>query len=612
MNRILVRRHTAMVCFFAAYVYICQILPLTWGRPLTLDMINHTWMVEYYSNFFKNHWIFPGTFDTEQVFGNPMPIFYGVFFYPVLSLIAIATGADLAVRLSAGAVLFAPLITISYLVNSSGIRWKTSLLISCVVNASVYQMTNIYQRGALAEFFALQFLIIGISITLYGLRCLHKKYASIVLLGFSFITLALGTHPITVYSCAIFLVPLSVMSIPVLLAKLPRRNCYAAFGGATICLVAIMPWVVVVWTNQHDLQISVSAALNTLFFFPTSIDSFWGRMGYFYFDTRVAIDGIAKTSTPFLDAPYSLPMALILMLVLLKRFSRRISELSLIVVPSLIVIFALLYAGYPSERLTTPGGFAGSVVASASDGFIYRLLLPLQFAYRLAGAWFVSIAFALFLSLLCVPGRGSYFNQGFFRRAVLLSSILSAFAMTQKLYVTNLGFRIFPGLSIPGPQSEPSWTALVMDRTSYLSIVANSQKYPFSFQTQVSYSTPGELPLSSPSSPSDVYLQVLKWGDQPPVYSPVDFVLRTNVAPAPTNKIMIDGVQASATGLSSTGTLDFSVTAGTHEVTVERVGRRFDLIQASIFLMLGMFIFALIGFCAPTLRPNWPRGLFKK
>jgi hypothetical protein len=80
----------ALVIAFASV--ILQVAPPFWSRPFFVDWINHVLMAEYYSGYFKEHYNFPTTIDAAQAFGNLVPSFYGVFFYPLLALLSLATG----------------------------------------------------------------------------------------------------------------------------------------------------------------------------------------------------------------------------------------------------------------------------------------------------------------------------------------------------------------------------------------------------------------------------------------------------------------------------------------------------------------------------------------
>lgn len=108
--------------------------------------------MEYYSGYFKEYFNFPTTIDAAQAFGNPVPSFYGVFFYPLLSLLGLATGPDSAVRIFCGATL----LTFAVIFRSMTKNWSISILFSVTTNTSAYQLTNLYSMSALTEFAAHQ------------------------------------------------------------------------------------------------------------------------------------------------------------------------------------------------------------------------------------------------------------------------------------------------------------------------------------------------------------------------------------------------------------------------------------------------------------------------
>lgn len=150
-------------------VMLCmQLCPLIWMRPFYVDWTNHIWLIKYYSEYLHSYYQWSETINTDAFFGNPMPVFYGIFFYPLVSLIACLTDADFAARLFISGLFTVSIVSTCLAVWSITSNVTYALSIATLTNSSVYQLTNVYSRSALTEFTATELLITGLSITALG------------------------------------------------------------------------------------------------------------------------------------------------------------------------------------------------------------------------------------------------------------------------------------------------------------------------------------------------------------------------------------------------------------------------------------------------------------
>src|SRR6187401_1922000 len=61
----------------------------------------HVQSIGYQSEYLRHHHKFPGTLNTDAIVGMHYPVFYAIAFHPSAAVLALAMGADWAVRLVA-------------------------------------------------------------------------------------------------------------------------------------------------------------------------------------------------------------------------------------------------------------------------------------------------------------------------------------------------------------------------------------------------------------------------------------------------------------------------------------------------------------------------------
>ncbi|MGH7997708.1 MAG: hypothetical protein ACREFX_15285, partial [Opitutaceae bacterium] len=146
--------------FGAAAVAIAA--PMAWlfdlhGR-FYFDWDHSMWLVGYVGEYWRVHGALPMVLNSGSGVGSPLPIFYGFLLYPLLAPLAAWLGAALAVRIGIAALL---LLQFHALVSAGRKVWGRSPLVfatACTVLWSVYEMTDLYNRSDLPEYFATGFL----------------------------------------------------------------------------------------------------------------------------------------------------------------------------------------------------------------------------------------------------------------------------------------------------------------------------------------------------------------------------------------------------------------------------------------------------------------------
>jgi hypothetical protein len=587
----------------AVLLLLFQILPLFWNRPFYVDWVNHVWTIQYYSDYLRQHGSFPTTIDVTQGFGSSLPMFYGVFFYPLLSVFSVATGsADLAVRILCGALLVAPLVSFVILFRNLSNEFSLAFLLAISVNASVYQLTNLYARSALTEFVAFQLLLFGISLVFFGLATKSRLGRSAICLGVACGTLSLGSHPITFYTFSIFIAPLLILGyLSIKRVVLTGQLLWTALWVACAVFI-LLPWGFNTIMYHGDL--AVTAKTNVLRFFPASIDSLWGRIGLFYLDVRVVAEGIDAVSTPFLDAPFALGLAVILLVIFIKVVFLNKRELVTLVVPSLLVISAIVWSVIPPHA--SIGSSPDYVFATWENGFIYRVLSPIQFVYRLTNTF----AACVIVALLCgLAAMGRLSNSTPMLRhwstivVAYISAVFSVALVGQKLLVTYVEFVTYPEyrLRTVATSSLPkdSDRVLLMTRSKYDNVVRNTASYPVTFYGQRDYTMPQMYQFVTQEEVKDreiVDFRATEYGREISLSCEQACIVRTNIVPSKFHRVLIDGADPSYIKLWNDENVTFPADRGLHVIKIIRSGQLGQYVTASIWIMLGWFAVSCIVF----------------
>jgi hypothetical protein len=365
------------------------------GSDFYVDWSNHQWAIGYTGEFFRRHLAMPGAFNTAEVAGLPVPVFYGSLFYPAMGFLARWSSPELAIRIAAIALYAMQFHLVSRALAATGAPRRIALGLACLAVWAIYPLTNLYNRGALTEFFATGLLTCALA--LLALLCLadtaaqRRRRASGFLLA---LTLAAGTHPIT----ALLGVPMfaALGGVFWYLVRSDRARVRAILAALApwlaLAALCVAPWLYA--TASYGGQLAIRRTAPDVVFFPGAIDAWSTRFWPLPLDPRV-VPG-AAVSTPYLDAQVNL--ALLIALGVLAAMALAATRGSAARRPLVVALAA------------TGALFAGSTALSLIPA-TYRALpavaLTIQFAYRavtyqnlalLAGALAIAVA---------VPGLGA-------------------------------------------------------------------------------------------------------------------------------------------------------------------------------------------------------------
>jgi hypothetical protein len=389
------------------FIYPHGTFNIEWGDSL--------WFIAYDRAYIASHFAFPAALNFAGHVGVPRPIFYGPLLYPILGLLAVPLGASGAVRVLAAAIWLLQFALIFRLCRAIGRSSIEALAAAALVSWSVYSLTNLYNRGALAEFYGTGFLLCAIAAKGASFYESNRwRHIGFVLLSAICAAMAFGSHGPTALVGGTVLILLAASTVlleaftfsPSDIAatakqseELPQsskdgrpklfpeyrlkrstgaaaflRHLATKFFLGIIIFLILSPWISAALRFSGHLNIQEDATE-----FPTphhwhpiaSNDSLWARFKPLPVTDQ---DSVVDRNTPYLDANWNCPLAILAAwnaaLISSRRLNRnRIDRRYLqLVVWSSIGSAALL---------------ALSVSSTLQNALPYRIPATVQFPYRL-------------------------------------------------------------------------------------------------------------------------------------------------------------------------------------------------------------------------------------
>ncbi|MGI2035361.1 hypothetical protein ACRQ1B_23530 [Rhizobium panacihumi] len=562
------------------FLIIMQVTPLFWGASFAIDWTNHVWIIGYYTQYLAQNGWFPNTMDIIQNFGEPMPIFYGVFFYPIMSLIALLTGAEYAVRFTAAALFILPAVAYCLFFARLTQNLTAAVLLSLLVNASVYQLTNIYTRSAITEFFACQFLLLAIPFIAYGCISRTKLGVSALVFGFCLATLSLGSHPITFYTFTLFSIPLLVVLFPALAKVIDRKQILYAGALTAIVITVLLPWVVATLKYKDDLTINtIMKSSGILIYFPYSIDSFRGRLGLFYTDPRVIAQGLQNVSTPFLDAPFPIVSAIAACYLAYKLHVSR-KKYAIYYITALLIILVLFILCVVPPDIPYDIERPDELRVTALDSPVAKIMHPIQFIYRLAGTFTLIIAMLLVCGVALRAKDES--RPSYNIRFLAVCTAISMLCIMQKCATTYDQYVGYPHINMTMEDQ-------VARQADYLTQTSNFEQYPATFYGAGAYSMPLINTMADDAALKDrdrIYFNFTEWNAPQTVRCDKSCALITNIASSKFTKVVLRGQAQAKVMTLYNGNLVFIAEPGLHSVEIQHQGRMLLFIQVSIALVI--------------------------
>lgn len=297
------------------------------------------------ANALRNSAQFSDVWTVSEHTGVTYPLFYGTWLFRMIGLFTLCFGTTLALRIFILVVVCAHFLHVN--VRLRALRFETipATVLSTLFVFSTYQLTNLFNRGAIAEFTAM-LLLSSVWLETFYILQLPSAKERLTRYPFAFLLFALllGSHAITAFYGILF-------SLLTLFPRWIKHREDRKLGVLLIALVLLMngPWLYVLWKFGTQTTHAFASGFWPVYF-PS--DSFWGRF------SPLPLARFNTGGTPGLDAQISLGL---LALAIGSNF-RRVSIASGL----WIIFFVLAFAS----------------VVRLSDPVWLLWLRPLQFIYR--------------------------------------------------------------------------------------------------------------------------------------------------------------------------------------------------------------------------------------
>jgi hypothetical protein len=331
-----------------AVLFPCLLLvPSRWG--FYADWVNHLWLIAYFGNYYRNHGSMPAVVNTPQIAGEPVAIFYGYLFYPLLGWLSSWMGPHGAVRLAVVGTLGLQFFVVQLVLRSLGSSRSLALASACLVTWATYPLTNLYNRSALTEFFAGAWLTSATCYWFCFLRAGTLRAMWAFGLGFALCSLLVaGIHPLTAWM-GVCLSP--VLVVGGLLASRGdhlrlRLLILSGIGLGTILCLA--PWLYATARFQRDFAITASPLLLAV----SGIDQWAIRFFPLPLDMRCVWQNPLELRTPYLDAQVNVPLLVLVAVCLVQMIVSgtrrpRALDVSILVLTGAYLGLCVLLSLYP-------------------------------------------------------------------------------------------------------------------------------------------------------------------------------------------------------------------------------------------------------------------------
>ena len=405
-----------------------------------VDWYHNLWFIGYFEEFFRQHHSFPLVFNTNSITNISIPLFYGYMLYPLLGLVSHLLGPNITLRLILILVSIVQLFIVYILVRRITRDKWLGLGISSLTLWSTYQLTNLYNRSALAEFIAVTLLVISICVWFYASQFDDIKQRCLLRILFSLcLIFCIGSHPITGLYGGLF------AGFIVLLhlffdnkSRSFRFELISTFLIGVFLLIVTLPWLYVTLKFSDQMQISHTGIQQLIFY--DGIDDFWLRLLPFPYDPNSVGFDITGIQTPYLETQINIPLLffmiseLILALVIQKKKKLIIREstgdryaASVFYFSIVCLVFFFLISVFPT--LERP---------------FDTVLSRAQFAYRFVSYQNLSILTAIISLTIILKDRiPNFFGKRSLKVILALCILLSLTSLSIKLDHANQMVNVF-------------------------------------------------------------------------------------------------------------------------------------------------------------------------
>jgi hypothetical protein len=348
------------------------------------DWNNNLWMISYGAGHLISQGQFPDVYNVAQHVGVPQPIFYGPVLYPCLSLLSEPLGADLAIRAACLGLWSLQFWLVFRLSRAVRATIPEAVTAGALVSWSIYPLTNLYNRGALAEFFGTGFLLCAVASGGLALIDPIKRRRVVFALLFALCcAMSFGSHAPTALIGGPLLLVAAICALRLDRGRMKGRAVGMA-GVAVVVALILLPWIYVVHENAGRLV--VQTPNDPLYpmaghWSRSSVtDSWLARLKPLPMDDPWTSD--AKSDTPHLDAEWNFPLVMLAVWSCAGVWRRRAGS-------GLSVFSAIAGAGLLAVSITPSLQNLLPAAVGAAIQFPYRLVSHVNIAafMLLAAAW---------------------------------------------------------------------------------------------------------------------------------------------------------------------------------------------------------------------------------
>ena len=592
------KRSGAVAEFFVAFFALFFVCRFLWPFKANygVDWYIHRWEIGYIGQYFRGQGFLPAVFNTTQWGGIPAPIFYGNLGFAVLGLFGSVLTSGTVIRLAVIFLFGAQYYLIVRAARQLDAAAWISHSVACLVIWATYPLTNIFNRGALTEFFATSLLVCTLSLAILLLSApsinLQRRYASRMMLCF---VLAAGTHPITaMFGSLVFALIVCHFFISLRKNVERRRSIIMSvlpwIPVATVCLA---PWVYATLKFANDLTIRRSQA--SVLFLQDSWDNWRTRFYPLPWDPRVKPGTpLSDVWVPYLDAQINVPLLILYMTFILTV---------------LFMCRRSIGTGRVFAAILTPllsfSFFTWISLSLDSYHYLPSIFAMIQFAYRAVTYQNLALLLGIFLLLMLLRNSSREIStvvmrSRFFQLAALLCVVISAYGVAIKrnhirAARTDRGEKT--SLLIPKAEERQALLGLppqyygIADYTTpalFMPLTPEEKKAskpaPFVFDSNNDFGN---------STPLKIELADAAW-------------IRTNIHAFPWNRISMDGELVPQSDVRAYGEMGIAVHAskGVHYLTFEfKPDRTWQVLRVASLLTLMLW---LIGEFAWEFRGRTP------
>jgi hypothetical protein len=353
------------------------------------DWNNNLWMISYSREYLSAHGQFPDEFNVALHVGVPLPVFYGPLLYPILTLLSVPLGAGLALRVACFGLWSLQFWLVYRLSRAVKATIGEAVAAGALLSWSIYSLTDLYNRAALAEFFATGFLLCAVAAG--GLAVLEptkRRRPAFALLFALGCAMAFGSHAPTalIGGPMLLIAALCALRFDPGRAK-ARVAAMAALAAVVVCI--LLPWALMI--HRYSGHLTIQTPGDPLY--PVAghwqpipaVDSWPARLSPLPIPESWKAGAHQKPGTPHLDAQWNFPLVALAVwnLALLGRSTGRRPVMPLILFCCAAGVALLCVSIAPALQNLLPPPLPGAIQ------FPYRLVSHVNLAgfILLIAAW---------------------------------------------------------------------------------------------------------------------------------------------------------------------------------------------------------------------------------